>query len=69
MLTQERRATMSAMWLARWRSWQGSGVVQRRPRFLRQPDKWQLRPIRASISLERKESHVEEIAPQSFCGI
>ena len=26
MLTQERRATMSAMWLARWRSWQGSGV-------------------------------------------
>jgi len=26
MLTQERRATMSAMWLARWRGWQGSGV-------------------------------------------
>ncbi len=26
MLTQERRATMSAMWLARWRSWRGSGV-------------------------------------------
>jgi hypothetical protein len=26
MLTQEQRATMSAMWLARWRGWQGSGV-------------------------------------------
>lgn len=26
MLTQEQRATMSAMWLARWRSWQGSGI-------------------------------------------
>ena len=26
MLTQEQRATMSAMWLARWHGWQGSGV-------------------------------------------
>jgi hypothetical protein len=26
MLTRERRATMSAMWLAHWRGWQGSGV-------------------------------------------
>ena len=26
MLTQEQRATMSAMWLARWRSRQGSGI-------------------------------------------
>jgi hypothetical protein len=26
MLTQEQRATMSAMWLAHWRGWQGSGV-------------------------------------------
>jgi hypothetical protein len=26
MLTQERRARMSAMWLAHWRGWQGSGV-------------------------------------------
>ena len=26
MLTLERRATMSAMWLAHWRGWQGSGV-------------------------------------------
>jgi hypothetical protein len=26
MLTQEQRATMSATWLARWNSWQGSGV-------------------------------------------
>ncbi len=26
MLTQERRATMSAMWLARWHGWQGSGI-------------------------------------------
>ena len=26
MLTQEQRATMSAMWLARWGGWQGSGV-------------------------------------------
>jgi transposase-like protein len=26
MLTQEQRATMSAMWLARWDGWQGSGV-------------------------------------------
>ena len=26
MLTQEQRATMSAMWLARWHGWHGSGV-------------------------------------------
>jgi transposase-like protein len=26
MLTLEQRATMSAMWLAHWRGWQGSGV-------------------------------------------
>ena len=26
MLTREQRATMSAMWLAHWRGWQGSGV-------------------------------------------
>jgi transposase-like protein len=26
MLTQEQRATMSAMWLAHWRGWQGCGV-------------------------------------------
>ena len=26
MLTQEQRATMSAIWLGRWRGWQGSGV-------------------------------------------
>jgi len=26
MLTQEQRATTSAMWLARWRGWQGTGV-------------------------------------------
>ena len=26
MLTQERRATMSAMWLARWHGWQGAGI-------------------------------------------
>jgi transposase-like protein len=26
MLTQEQRATMSAMWLARWHGWQRSGV-------------------------------------------
>ncbi|MHB8491762.1 MAG: IS66 family insertion sequence element accessory protein TnpA [Solirubrobacteraceae bacterium] len=26
MLTAEQRATMSAMWLARWHSWQGSGI-------------------------------------------
>jgi len=26
MLTQEQRATMSAMWLARWQGWRGSGV-------------------------------------------
>jgi hypothetical protein len=26
MLTQEQRAKMSAMWLAHWRGWQGSGV-------------------------------------------
>jgi len=26
MLTQEQRATMSAMWLARWHGWQGSGI-------------------------------------------
>ena len=26
MLTQEQRATMSAMWLAHWHGWQGSGV-------------------------------------------
>src|SRR5882757_9639764 len=26
MLTQEQRARMSAMWLAHWRGWQGSGV-------------------------------------------
>ena len=26
MLTQEQRATMSAMWLAHWRGWQGSGI-------------------------------------------
>jgi hypothetical protein len=26
MLTQEQRATMSAMWLAHWCGWQGSGV-------------------------------------------
>jgi len=26
MLTAEQRATMSAMWLARWHSWQRSGV-------------------------------------------
>jgi iron complex outermembrane receptor protein len=38
-------------------------------RFLRQRDKWQLRPIQARISLERKESHDETIPPQSFCGI
>ena len=27
MLTQEPRTTMSAMWLARWHSWQGSGMA------------------------------------------
>ena len=26
MLTQEQRATMSAMWLARWHGWRGTGV-------------------------------------------
>ena len=26
MLTQEQRATLSALWLARWNGWQGSGV-------------------------------------------
>jgi transposase-like protein len=26
MLTREQRAAMSAMWLAHWRGWQGSGV-------------------------------------------
>lgn len=26
MLTLEQRATMSAMWLGRWRGWQGSGL-------------------------------------------
>lgn len=26
MLTQEQRARMSAMWLARWHGWQGSGI-------------------------------------------
>ena len=26
MLTQEQPTTMSAMWLAHWRRWQGSGV-------------------------------------------
>ena len=26
MLTREQRATMSAVWLGRWRAWQGSGV-------------------------------------------
>jgi hypothetical protein len=26
MLTREQRATMSALWLGRWRGWQGSGV-------------------------------------------
>jgi hypothetical protein len=26
MLTRELRATMGAMWLGRWRGWQGSGV-------------------------------------------
>ncbi len=26
MLTREQRATMAAMWLGRWRAWQGSGV-------------------------------------------
>jgi len=26
MLTQEQRATMSAIWLGRWHGWQGSGV-------------------------------------------
>jgi transposase-like protein len=26
MLTQEQRATMSAVWLARWHGWQGTGV-------------------------------------------
>jgi len=26
MLTQEQRATMSALWLARWNGWHGSGV-------------------------------------------
>ena len=26
MLTQEQRATMSAMWLGRWRGWQGCGL-------------------------------------------
>ena len=36
---------------------------------LRQRDKWQLRSLQARISLERKESHDEEIPPQSFCGI
>jgi hypothetical protein len=38
-------------------------------RFLRQRDKWQLRPIQARISLERKEIYDEAIPPQSFCGI
>ena len=36
---------------------------------LRQRDKWQLRSLQARISLERKESHDEEIPPQSVCGI
>jgi hypothetical protein len=27
MLTQEQRATMSAMWQARWQGWKGSGVT------------------------------------------
>ena len=26
MLTQEQRATMSAMWLSRWQGWKGTGV-------------------------------------------
>lgn len=26
MLTREQRATMSAMWLAHWRGWQGTGI-------------------------------------------
>ena len=35
----------------------------------RQRDKWKLRSLQARISLERKESHDEEIPPQSLCGI
>ncbi len=34
------------------------------PRFLRHRDKWQLRSLQATISLERKESHDETITTQ-----
>jgi hypothetical protein len=36
---------------------------------LRHRDKWKLRSLQARISLERKESHDEEIPPQSLCGM
>ncbi|MGA2814553.1 MAG: MBL fold metallo-hydrolase, partial [Candidatus Acidiferrum sp.] len=39
------------------------------PHSLRQRDKWKLRSLQARISPERKESHDEEIPPQSLCGI
>ena len=43
--------------------------IKRWLRFLRHRDKWQLRPIQARISHERKEIYDEAIPPQSFCGI
>jgi hypothetical protein len=49
-----------AVFAARGLSW---------PHSLRQRDKWKLRSLQARISLERKESHDEEIPPQSLCGI
>jgi len=42
---------------------------QKWPERLRQPDKWQLRHCRARKSLERKESHVQEIALHSLAGL
>jgi hypothetical protein len=39
------------------------------PHALRQWDKWKPRSLQARISLERKESHDEEIPPQPLCGI
>jgi hypothetical protein len=39
------------------------------PHSSRQRDKWKLRSLQARISLERKENHDEENAPQPFSGI
>lgn len=54
MLTQEQRATMSAMWIGRWKGWQSYGLSmaedQCSPRAARSSGHQQIRRLATAVS-------------------